>query len=95
MNFGDRGTCDQMVDRIRQRVDNLNSDKKLADRVRMRADALLAERQYRHETDATPMREMLSEIPRSCLPTQAGDAAPPIAINVLEDDYWDLTSSLS
>jgi hypothetical protein len=94
MNFGDRGTCDLMVDRIRQRVDNLNSDKKLADLVKMRADALQAQSPYRHETDATPMREMLSEIPRSCLPTQAGDAAPPVAINVLEDDYWDLTNSL-
>ena len=98
MKFGDRRICDQMVECIRERVEVLNSDKQLADRIKLRADALINELRYRHESDATPMREGLAEIPQKI---GAGarrenghvDSAP-LRINVIEEDFWDLSEVL-
>lgn len=95
MKFGDRRVCDQMVERVRERVDVLQSDKSLADQVKTRADMLLNKLKYRHETDATPMREGLAEIviaPRLEMQGQPGH--PPLRVNVLEDDFWDLSGVL-
>jgi hypothetical protein len=97
MKFGDRRVCDQMVERIREQVDELNQDKRLADRVKRRADMLVNEVRYRYETDASPMAESLAEIARNVetdahRQTMAADA--PLRVNVLEDDYWDLIEIL-
>jgi len=97
MKFGDRRVCDQMVERIREQIEALNGDRQLADRVKRRADRLVNEAKYMHESDATPMREGLGEIPRrpeSGRDNQTGTEEPPLRVNVLEDEYWDLTSVL-
>jgi hypothetical protein len=85
MKFGERRVCDELVDRVRQRINELNRDKKLADRVKRRADALVEEVGYRYESDATPMREGLASI-------QMKDSS--LHVNVLEEDYWDVTQVL-
>jgi len=95
MKFGDRRVCDQMVERIRERIDQLNSDKSLADQVKARADMLINQVKYRHESDAAPMREGLSEVvisPR--LEAQGHSGHSPLRVNVLEDDFWDLSRIL-
>jgi hypothetical protein len=95
MKFGDRRVCDQMVERIRERIDQLNGDKSLADQVKARADMLINQVKYRHESDATPMREGLSEVviaPR--LEMQGHSGHSPLRVNVLEDDLWDLSRIL-
>lgn len=97
MKFGDRRVCDQMVERIRERIDELNADKQLADRVKRRADRLVNEARYLHESDATPTREGLGEIPRRVAngrDAQTGTEEPPLRVNVLEEEYWDLTGVL-
>ena len=92
MKFGDRRACDQMVERIRQRINDLNADKQLADRVKRRADRLVNEVEYRHESDAMPKREGLAEIPVAVANNAADQlAGPPLRVNVLEDDFWDLS----
>jgi hypothetical protein len=95
MKFGDRRICDQMVERVRERVELLNNDKTLADQVKARADMLINQLKYRHESDATPMREGLSEIaisPKLQVQGQAGHS--PLRVNVLEEDFWDLSRVL-
>lgn len=92
MKFGDRLVCDQMVERIREQIEVLNADKQLADRVKRRADVLINQVQYRHETDAVPMPSELGEIAVAPEPGQTGYA--PVRINVLEDDFWDLSQIL-
>jgi hypothetical protein len=95
MKFGDRRVCDQMVERIRERIDQLNGDKSLADQVKARADMLINQVKYRHESDATPMREGLSEVvisPR--MEAQGHSGHSPLRVNVLEDDFWDLSRIL-
>ena len=93
MKFGDRRTCDQLVERIRGRIDELERDKGLADRVKQRSDLLVNEIGYRHESDAVPMRSGLNEI---LIAPEHGRASgqSPIPVNVLEDDYWDLSQVL-
>jgi hypothetical protein len=95
MKFGDRRVCDQMVERIRERIDQLNGDKSLADQVKARADMLINQVKYRHESDATPMREGLAEVvisPR--MQAQGHSGHSPLRVNVLEDDFWDLSRIL-
>lgn len=99
MKFGDRRTCDNMVERIRERIEELRSDKALADSVKRRSDYLINEVKYRNDTDSVPRPESVERI-RVAL-DNGGAGAParrtsdaPLAINVLEQDYWELFSVL-
>jgi len=99
MKFGDRRTCDRMVERIRERIEELRSDKALADHVKKRTDYLIGEVKYRNETDSAPGPECLGQIkvafghePGNPLMRRASDA--PLPINVLEGNYWDVYAVL-
>lgn len=89
MKFGDRRVCDQLVERVRERIDELNADKNLADKVKRRADQLINLVRYRHESDAAPMREALAEIA-----IRVGEGGESLRVNVLEEDYWDMNEVL-
>ena len=100
MKFGDRRVCDQLVEQIRERIEVLNQDKQLADKVKGRADRLVNTVKYRHESDSGPMVESLVEIaptPGKGLQSNGGgfELSQPLRINVLEDDYWELTRALA
>ena len=97
MKFGDRRDCDRMVERVREKIEELKQQKTLADQVKRRTDLLLAEVKYRNDTDSVPNIECVQLIARSPgaqanneidLARRAVDA--PLRINVVADDYWDL-----
>jgi hypothetical protein len=96
MKFGDRRECDQMVERIREKIEELKQQKTFADQVKRRTDLLLTEVNYRNETDSVPTVEGLQLIQRMPagqvneldMARRASDA--PLRINVVADDYWDL-----
>jgi uncharacterized coiled-coil DUF342 family protein len=97
MKFGDRRDCDRMVERIREKIEELKQQKTLADQVKRRTDLLLAEVKYRNDTDSVPNTECVQMIARSPsaqanneidLARRSADA--PLRINVVADDYWDL-----
>jgi hypothetical protein len=100
MKFGDRRDCDRMVERVREKIEELRQQKALADHVKKRSDQLLTEVKYRNETDSVPMIESVQLISRTPggqgsdndLARRATDA--PLRINVLADDYWDLLDVL-
>jgi hypothetical protein len=100
MKFGDRRDCDRMVERIRERIEELKQQKTLADQVKKRADQLLAEVKYRNDSDSVPTVECAEYISRVLGPSsldqdltrRASDS--PLRINVLADDYWDLFAVL-
>jgi hypothetical protein len=98
MKFGDRRQCDRMVERIRERIEELRQDKSVADRVKRRTDLLLPELQYRNETDTVPRDEAVATIRVEIGATpgvparRATDA--PLHANVLADDYWDINAVL-
>lgn len=99
MKFGDRRTCDQMVERIRERIEGLKTAKNLPDRIKRRTDVLLNEMRYRNETDTVPRADCVAHTRVSVEPETAGNPVrrvetAPLRINVLEDDYWDLHSVL-
>jgi hypothetical protein len=96
MTFGDRRECDKMVERIREKIDQLRQQKTLADIVKKRADQLLAETKFRNDTDSVPTMESLQAISRGVAgddPSRRASEAP-LRINVLSDDYWDLLAVL-
>ncbi len=97
MKFGDRRDCDRMVERIREKIEELKQQKTFADHVKRRTDLLLAEVKYRNETDSVPAVESVQLTPRVSgaqqadgpeMARRASDA--PLRINVVADDYWDL-----
>jgi len=96
MKFGDRRDCDRMVERIREKIEELKQQKTFADQVKRRTDLLLAEVKYRNETDTVPMVEGVQLIPR--MPGGQLDEIEqarrttdaPLRTNVVADDYWDL-----
>lgn len=96
MKFGDRRDCDRMVERIREKIEELKQQKTLADQVKRRTDLLLSEVKYRNDTDSVPGIESVQLISRNPavqatetdLTRRASDT--PLRINVLADDYWDL-----
>jgi hypothetical protein len=96
MKFGDRRDCDRMVERVRERIEDLRQQKTLADQVKRRTDYLLGEMKYRNETDSVPTIESAELIQRTIgeqpvdLSRRSSDA--PLRINVLADDYWELFS---
>ncbi|HEX6994113.1 MAG TPA: hypothetical protein VF339_08190 [Gammaproteobacteria bacterium] len=95
MKFGDRRDCDRMVERVREKLNELKQQN-FAEAVRRRTEALMRDIRYRNETDAVPVPECVEHIPVVLHGEQparrASDA--PIKINVLTDDYWDLLSAL-
>jgi DNA repair exonuclease SbcCD ATPase subunit len=98
--FGDRSSCDKMVELIRDRVEDLDRDRRLADAVRQRTDFLSGQVEYRHDTDTVPRVESVAQVRRAIEPMalngnaarQASDGA--IGINVLLDEYWDIYQNL-
>ncbi len=94
MKFGDRRDCDRMVERIRERLEDLRQQRTLADEVKRRTDRLINELRYRNETDSVPTPDSVEMIYRVPNP-QPGEPArrasdAPLRINVLADDYWEL-----
>lgn len=99
MKFGDRSLCDRMVERIRERAEELRTSKTLADQVKKRTDALIADMKYRNDTDSVPRPDCVEEIKMSFGPDsgnslmrRATDA--PLRINVVDDNYWDIFAVL-
>jgi hypothetical protein len=98
MKFGDRRDCDRMVERVREKIEELKQQKTFADQVKRRADLLLTEVKYSNETDSVPSVEGLQLINRMPgaqvneleMARRTSDA--PLRINVVADDYWDLLS---
>jgi hypothetical protein len=85
-----------MVERIREKIEELKQQKTFADQVKRRTDLLLSEVKYHNETDSVPTVEGLQTIQRMAA-AQAGETDParrasdaPLRINVVADDYWDL-----
>jgi len=101
MKFGDRRDCDQMVERVRVKIEELKQQKTLADRVKKRADQLLSDVKYRNETDSVPTVDCVQLISRAPGPQTPSDgdlarrsSDTPLRINVLADGYWDLLDIL-
>jgi hypothetical protein len=96
MKFGDRRDCDRMVERIREKLEELKQQKTLADQVKRRTDLLLTEVKYRNDTDSVASIDCVQMIARSPaaqaneveLARRSMDA--PLRVNVVADDYWDL-----
>ena len=96
MKFGDRKDCDLMVERIREKIEELKQQKTFADQVKRRTDLLLGEVKYRNDTDSVPAVESVQLTPRTAgaqadeleMARRASDA--PLRVNVVADDYWDL-----
>jgi predicted nucleic acid-binding Zn-ribbon protein len=96
MKFGDRRDCDRLVERIRERIGYLKSEKQLPALVQRRAAALSAEIRFRNEADTVPLVETVAtitvEVGGAAQGRRSSDA--PLRINVLAEEYWDLYSAL-
>ena len=97
MKFGDRRDCDRMVERIREKIQELKQQQNLADLVRKRTELLIPKTSYRNETDAVPLAHIVESIDvtigQEGQPARRASDAP-VRINVLSEDYWELLRAL-
>ena len=93
MRFGDRRECDRMVENIRTRIADLKEEGRLADFVKKRAAMLSKELKYTNDSDAAPSSFSTQIIMPS--PNLEGEGRrssdAPLSVNVVSDDYWDLS----
>ena len=98
IKYGDRGDCDRMVERIRERIEDLRQHKTLTDDVRRRTDYLVNRVKYADETNALPTIESVATtsltLPQADDDPMSRSSDPPLKINVLQDGYWELSSVL-
>ncbi len=100
MTFGDRADCDRMVERIRERIEDLRQQTSLTDDVRRRTDYLVKQVQYGNESNSLPMADSVATTPRN-IPEAGNEAVDLVSvaplqlqINVLTDEFWDISSVL-
>jgi len=96
MRFGDRRACDRMVESIRAMIADLKADTRLADVVKARAAMIAKDFEYRNASDSTPNVSCVHTIvPVSChVDNKRRSTDAPIRLNVLADDFWDLSRYL-
>lgn len=98
MKFGDRTDCDRLVEQIRAQIEDLRRDKRLGEKVKCHADQLLPQLTYRSDNDAVPTPSSVAGIPMMRPAAGAGNGPsnprPPLEVNVLADNYWDLNAIL-
>jgi hypothetical protein len=98
MKFGDRRDCDRMVEKIRECLEALTSQKDLAGQVKARAAMIGPKLRYRNDSDSVPVPDGVADIAMyvatSDAPTRR-DSDAPIRVNVLEQEYWDIYSVLA
>lgn len=97
MKFGDRRDCDRMVERIRDRLNQLNNEKNLPALVHRRASYLSNQIEFRNETDTVPLAASVATIPPEISSSEEArrSSDEPLRINVLADEYWDLYAVLA
>ena len=96
MKFGDRRDCDRMVERIRERISQLNNEKNLPALVQRRAAVLSGEIKFRNEADTVPLGDSVGTIATRVADGSQGrrSSDAPLRINVLAEEYWDLYAVL-
>lgn len=96
MRFGDKRECDRMVENIRSRIADLKEETRLADLVKKRAAMIVRELDYRNDTDSRPGPFSVPKIAPSINQDNNGRRGTdaPIKVNVMTDDYWDLSRFL-
>ena len=96
MRFGDRRECDRMVEHIRSRIADLKEETNLAAIVKSRVETISSSLSYAKDTDTIPTVFSLQQVPQV---TGEGhnrrrSTDVPIDVNVLVDDYWDISRYL-
>jgi hypothetical protein len=96
MRFGDRRECDRLVESIRSRIADLKESSQLPDLVKKRSTMIARDMKFPKESDTLPSAFSVPEILPSLDQEQKGrrGADAPIRINVIADDFWDLSRFL-
>ncbi len=96
MRFGDRRECDRMVESIRSRIADLKEETQLADLVKKRAAMIVRELTYANDSDSLPSAFSVPQIMPSLNDDRNGrrGSDAPIKVNVISEDYWDLSRFL-
>lgn len=95
-DFGEINRCYELCDRIARQIREAEKDAELGTRVNRRATFLRQACQYRRDIDVVPIAGSIAAIPRKINADfrAATDAGPPVAVNLLADEFWDVYSIL-
>ena len=91
INYGSKETCDEILERVKNCVDSLNSAADTADVLQSRAKLIAEKAKYRGNDDAVPVSASVSII----YSIDANGVIRESEVNILGQNYWNLTHVLS
>ncbi|MEM7081854.1 MAG: hypothetical protein AAF465_03905 [Pseudomonadota bacterium] len=96
VDYGSKSDCEFMMTKIRSAVVSMQEDRGFASELKARSKWLRSKAEYRTEDDTRPVAESVGGIPVSLPGIDLGNtvAGMPLEINVLAEDYWNLSQVL-
>ena len=95
-NYGSKGDCEYLMQKIVKAVETMRADSDLAGKLRARVGFLRKQVAYKDDSDTVPLANSLSTL-MSTIPgsgSEAVVAGVPMDVNVLADNYWNLQTIL-
>jgi hypothetical protein len=91
INYGDKVACDEILERVKKRVDSLDSPAEFADALQRRAKLIAETAQYRGDDDAVPVSASVSTV----YSFHANDVIAESEMNLLGENYWNMAQVVS
>ena len=91
MNFGEKYECDEMLERIKQRIDAFDNRSEFADALQRRAKMIGETAKFRGDDDAVPVSASVSTI----YSFDCNGVINESELNLLGENYWNLNSVVS
>lgn len=96
VKYGTKSDCEYIMNRIRDALHSMNSDRGFAGELRARSKYLRSIIEYRSDHDTFPVAGSIGNIPIAVPGVDLGNtvAGMPLEINVMVDDYWEMSAIL-
>ncbi len=96
VDYGSKSDCEYLMNHIRNSIVSMQEDRSFASELKARSKWLRSKAAYRSEKDTRPIADSVGGIPIALPGADFGNtvAGMPIEINVLAEDYWNLSEVL-
>jgi hypothetical protein len=91
LHYGDKHSCEQILDQIRQSQVSMAENRDIANEMQRRAQLIAEQARFRNEDDAIPAPATISTVFEFC----ADGTVRTSTVDLMGADYWGLSSALS
>lgn len=96
VDYGSKSDCEYLMNRIRDAISSMEENRKFSEELKARSKWLKSKAEYRNDKDTGPVADSIGGIPIALPGAEFGNtvAGIPLEINVIAEDYWNLSSVL-